>query len=480
MTMLRQTLQVIRQKLRNRQPQNIILVFADQWRGTADIDQCHTPTLDRFKSQGINFPNAISGCSQCSPYRGSLLTGLYPLNHGVLVNDATLSPRHKSIASAFKRNGYQTAYIGKWHVYGSPTGGFDRRNSPIPRQFQADFDHWQGNECNHNYNQSPFFLNDSTQQSFWKGYDAIAQSRCAAKLINKFAKNEQPFFLTVSWGPPHDPYHSAPHKYQDLYERRNIDIPQNVPSQHHSKAREQLHGYYSHISALDDCLKIILRSLKKNKLDDKTVVVFTSDHGDMIFSHGLTRKLFPFEESVRVPLVIRDPSIKNRGGHQCNAPIDAPDLMPTLLGLANLKQQDHVQGQDWSRVIRGQKPEQDTDTGFLSAPVQAGPLQLYGIQAYRGVRTRRHTYVRNESGPWLLFDNANDPFQMNNLIKNKAAKGTKDDLEQLLRTKMRELNDTFESSDQIIAKHQLQQHVAKTGLGPQKTWAYPWSSSNEN
>ena len=105
--------------------------------------------------------------------------------------------------------------------------------------------------------------------------------------------------------------------------------------------------------------------------------------------------------------------------------------------------------------------------GFLSAPVKAGPLQLYGMLAYRGLRTNRHTYVRNEGGEWLLFDNINDPFQMNNLIQDKTARGIKSDLDQLLRTKMKKLNDDFESSDQIIAKHQLQQHVAKTGLGAQ-------------
>jgi arylsulfatase A-like enzyme len=153
--------------------------------------------------------------------------------------------------------------------------------------------------------------------------------------------------------------------------------------------------------------------------------------------------------------------------------------MPTLLGLANLKQEDHVQGQDWSTNIRGEKPEQNSDAGLLNAPVQAGPLQLYGVQAYRGVRTSQHTYVRNKNGAWLLFDNINDPFQMNNLIQNKAARGIKDDLEQLLELKLNKLNDNFESSDQIIAKHHLQQHVAKTGLGAQIAWSYPWGTPEQ-
>ena len=185
------------------------------------------------------------------------------------------------------------------------------------------------------------------------------------------------------------------------------------------------------------------------------------------------------DRSVRVPLVIRDPGSKHRAGQQCKAPIDAPDLMPTLLGLANLKQEDHVQGQDWSTSIRGARPEKTSDAGLLSAPVQAGPLQLYGVQAYRGVRTSQHTYVRNKSGAWLLFDNINDPFQMNNLIQNKAARGIKDDLEQLLELKLNKLNDNFESSDQIIAKHHLQQHVAKTGLGAQIAWSYPWGTPEQ-
>ena len=145
---------------------NIIFIFADQWRGTADTQQCHTPSLDQFKQAGIDCTHAISGCSQCSPYRASLLTGLYPLRHGVLVNDATLSPQHASIAQVFKTHGYKTAYIGKWHVHGSPTGGFARRNAPIPEIHRLGFDHWQGNECNHDYNNSPYFLNnDSTSTS---------------------------------------------------------------------------------------------------------------------------------------------------------------------------------------------------------------------------------------------------------------------------------------------------------------------------
>jgi arylsulfatase A-like enzyme len=455
---------------------NIVFIFADQWRGTPDTSQCHTPNLDKLKKQGINFRNAISGCSQCSPYRGSLLTGLYPLSHGVLVNDSTLSPRHESIAKTFKANGYKTAYIGKWHVYGSPAGGFERRNSPIPADYRLGFDYWQGNECNHNYNQSPYYLNDTTTQQIWEGYDAFAQTKKARRLIKSFASDSQPFLLMLSWGPPHDPYHTAPEEFKELYQAVDIKIPENVPEEHKEKARNQLHGYYSHISALDQCLKMITKCLKRNQLEKNTLVVLTSDHGDMLFSQGLTRKLYPFEESVRIPFVIQDPDLPHKAGTTCDAPIDAPDVMPTLLGLANLKQSTRTEGRNWAPVIRGEETLRDTDVGLLNAAVCSGPLQLYGMKAYRGVRTMQYTYARNEHGPWLLFDNHNDPFQKNNLIQSSSnAKRLLIDLDDLLHQKLKQRGDKFETSDQIIEQYQLIDHVKKTGLGSSLTWENPWS-----
>ena len=456
-------------------PKNVIFIFADQWRATPDTDQCHTPNLNRFKRQGISFHHAISGCSQCSPYRGSLLTGLYPLSHGVLVNDATLSPRHVSIAKAFKDQGYATAYIGKWHVHGSPKGGSSRRNTPIPTTYRFGFDHWQGNECNHNYNKSPYYLNDDPTRQFWDGYDATAQSRKAQGLIRRFANKKKPFLLMLSWGPPHDPYHTAPEEFAELYKDVAIKIPDNVPAEFRSKANNQLRGYYAHISALDSCLKMILQCLKRNQLVENTLVVFTSDHGDMLFSHGLTRKLYPFEESVRVPFVIRDPELQGQAGTTCDAPIDAPDLMPTLLGLANLPQSPATEGRNWAPVIRGEECLKDTDVGLLNAPVCAGPLQLYGMKAYRGIRTNRYTYVRNENAAWLLFDNHDDPFQKNNLMGKKEARSIQASLEDLLCEKLKRIGDRFQPSDQVIDDYQLQSHVSNTGLGSRIPWSYPWA-----
>ena len=279
----------------------------------------------------------------------------------------------------------------------------------------------------------------------------------------------------LSWGPPHDPYHTAPEEFAELYKDVAIKIPDNVPAEFRSKANNQLRGYYAHISALDSCLKMILQCLKRNQLVENTLVVFTSDHGDMLFSHGLTRKLYPFEESVRVPFVIRDPELQGQAGTTCDAPIDAPDLMPTLLGLANLPQSPATEGRNWAPVIRGEECLKDTDVGLLNAPVCAGPLQLYGMKAYRGIRTNRYTYVRNENAAWLLFDNYDDPFQKNNLIGKKEVRSIQTNLEDLLREKLKSIGDGFQPSDQVIDDYQLQSHVKNTGLGSRIPWSYPWT-----
>ena len=150
--------------------------------------------------------------------------------------------------------------------------------------------------------------------------------------------------------------------------------------------------------------------------------------------------------------------------------------MPTLLGLANLKQSSHTEGRNWAPVIRGEETLRDTDAGLLNAAVCSGPLQLYGIKAYRGVRTMRHTYVRNEQGPWLLFDNYNDPYQKDNLIQSSNnANGLLTDLDDLLHQKLKRLGDRFQTSDHIIEQFRLSDHIRKNSLGSPVSWSRPWN-----
>ena len=199
-----------------RRKPNVVFVFADQWRaqatGYAGDTNVRTPNLDRLAARSVNFENAVSCCPVCSPYRASLLTGQYPLTHGVFLNDVPLRNEAVSLAEVYRNAGYETAYIGKWHLDGNHRSAF------IPRERRQGFDFWKVLGCTHAYNNS-FYYGDEDVKLKWEGYDAIAQTREAQQYIRDHAGGP-PFLLVLSWGPPHDPYETAPQKYRDSVQAR--------------------------------------------------------------------------------------------------------------------------------------------------------------------------------------------------------------------------------------------------------------------
>src|SRR5210317_1983097 len=231
---------------------NVIFVFADQWRaqdiGYNGNTQVKTPTLDKLSEESVVFNNAVSGCPVCCPYRASLLTGQYPLTHGVFYNDKSLDPDANSIARIYKKAGYQTGYIGKWHLNGHEPGEktFEARLKFIPKERRQGFDFWQVLECTHDYNNS-FYYEDTPERKKWEEYDAMAQTKSAIGYINEKSKEDSPFLLMLSWGPPHAPYQTAPEKYRKMFSADKVILHPNVPDSLKKKAREELAGYYAHM-----------------------------------------------------------------------------------------------------------------------------------------------------------------------------------------------------------------------------------------
>ena len=183
---------------------NILYLFSDQWRamdhgymGNPDV---RTPNIDALADQSVNFTNAVSGIPVCCPHRGCLLTGQYPLSHGLFLNDLRLNDSATSLAEALTSAGYNTGYIGKWHIDG--TG----RSAYIPPERRQGFDYWKVLECTHNYNKSRYFDREGQGPRTWEGYDAYAQTRDAVTYIRNHgaatAENRKPFSLFLSWGPP--------------------------------------------------------------------------------------------------------------------------------------------------------------------------------------------------------------------------------------------------------------------------------------
>ncbi|MEZ4706283.1 MAG: sulfatase [Caldilineaceae bacterium] len=418
---------------------NLIFVFADQWRyaatGFGGDPNVQTPNLDRLAQQSLNFAHAISGSPVCCPARASLLTGRYPDQHGVFVNDVCLSNDAVSLAQAFRAGGYDAAYVGKWHLDGHG------RSSYIPPERRQGFEFLEVLECTHYYNRSAYYRGDDPQRRYWPEYDAIGQTRSAQRYIEEHADGN-PFLLVVSWGPPHNPYETAPARYRQMYDPAALTLPPNVPPDRADVARAELAGYYAHCTALDDLLGDLLQTVDDAGIADDTIFVFWSDHGDMLHSQGEVRKQRPWEESIHVPLLIRHP--RHFGaGRTVPALINTPDLMPTLLGLCDLPIPATVSGANYAPYLRGQAAA-PADSALLACYHPFGEYHRgVGGREYRGLRTATHTYARDLNGPWLLYDNVADPYQQHNLVNHPQAAARQTELDQALTIKLQELGDQF-------------------------------------
>ena len=428
---------------------NILMIVADQWRaqafGFAGDTNVRTPHLDRLERESVNFTQAVSGLPVCSPTRASLLTGQRPLTHGIFLNDLTLDPGATTIAKVLGSAGYDTGCIGKWHVDGHGRSAF------IPRERRQGFDYWKVLECTHAYNNSPYYA-DGPEKLKWDGYDAIAQTKDAQHYLAERAKTGRPFLLWLAWGPPHNPYETAPAKYRAMYPPDKIVLRGNVPPEAQAKARENLAGYYAHCAALDDCIGELMTALQTTGLAENTIVVFTADHGDMLASQNVYRKQRPYEESARVPMLFRIPATLGINPGRREATMNTEDVMPTLLSLCRVPVPKTVDGSDFTGYLRGGADP----SGGAALITCVAPFGEYsraaGGREFRGLRTAHHTYVRDLKGPWLLFDHDRDPWQLDNLVGKPEHAALQASLDAQLKQKLAEQHDDFLPGTAYIAK----------------------------
>ncbi len=442
-------------------PPNVLLVIADQWRqqafGYSGDPNVKTPNLDRLAAHSVEFVNAVAGLPVCSPTRASLLTGQRPLTHGVFLNDVPLNPEAVTLAKVLGRAGYDTACIGKWHVDGHGRSEF------IPVERRQGFEYWKVLECTHDYTNSAYYA-DGPEKLHWPGYDAIAQTRDAEAYLRDHKSSTRPFFLMLAWGPPHNPYTTAPEKYRALYEPAKLTLRPNVPSAARAGARRDLAGYYAHCTALDDCMGDLLRTLGETGELDNTIVIFTADHGDMLGSQAMERKQRPYDESTRVPLLMDLPPRFHVAARRLEAPINSEDLMPTILSFCDVTIPKTVEGLDYAPYIRGGSEPGDGSALITCVAPFGEWTRRQGGREYRGLRTTRYTYVRDLNGPWLFFDNQMDPFQTNNLVKEAKSAALQSELDARLTRKLEKNGDAFLPADAYIKKWGY--HVDASGNVP--------------
>jgi len=433
---------------------NVIYILTDQWRAKATgyngDPNAITPHIDKLSSESINFANAIGTSPVCTPARAAFLTGRFPTTTGVFMNDVSLSPDENSIGKTFKKSGYDTAYIGKWHVDGHG------RASYIPPERRQGFDYWKVLECTHDYQNSQYYDNNDPNIKTWPGYDAFAQTKDAQTYIQEHAQKENPFFLVLSLGPPHFPHHNAPEKYQQMVAPEKVTFPPNTTfntPEEEAYTRKEAAGYYAHIAALDTCVRDLVATIKDQDIEENTILIFVSDHGETMGAHQkppFTKQIF-WDESCHVPFLLRYPPLTaNKTNPKIMTPMGTVDIMPTLLSLCGLDIPNTVEGTDLSACVRDQAEMEDHVALYMS--ISPFSNRNYLDPAYRAIRTHRYTFVKTDGNDVYLFDDIEDPYQLNNLAHTPEATDIQNQLAQKLSAQLNKINDPFRESSYYLQK----------------------------
>lgn len=390
---------------------NVLYVFSDQQRASAigcaqGDEDLETPNFDALAGEGMRLESAVSNSPVCTPYRAMLMTGLYGHHTGVTTNNCypDLS-RHPHIGRTFSDAGYRCGYIGKWHL-----GEEVRLDAGHAMRLGFDDEWFVPLKGRHNNPNREHAIN-SRETEVGEGLDRTeAETNRAIDFINR-QDGDKPWCLFVSWYPPHPPL-EAPSRYVGPYLDRDLRKHPTTWKLVHEEEIALLNGNYAHyyglIAQLDAEIGRLMDALTESGQAENTIVVFTSDHGEMLGSQGLYSKHWPYRESSQVPFLVRWPG-KIEADCTLGMPFGTPDIFPTLCGLAGIEVPEGLDGVDCSRAFLGGQPPRES--AYLM--MQHGYVPWPG---WRGLRTQRYNYARTESAPWILFDLDNDPFEERNLV----------------------------------------------------------------
>jgi len=317
-------------------PPNILWIVTTQWRGQAcgfagDVN-ARTPCLDSLAAQSVDYTQAVTPHPFGPFARAALFTGIPSPENGVATYYDPLPRDARTIAHELGDCGYRTAFFGKWHLAErdptAPLVGEAHARRVVPPESRGGFAFWEGFE-------SGFLLNDPwlhgtrlAEPQRFTGYQSeVLCARAAGYLSEYYTQTPRsPWFAVLSLEAPHPPYAAAANGVEPLRPEQ-VELAPNVPrgGAVEARARRELAGYYAHIEATDASIGKLLAALPNRGAD--TVVVFTSVHGDMHGAHGLFRKGWPHEESVRVPLLVRHPrEVARRDATTAVSLIDLPAM----------------------------------------------------------------------------------------------------------------------------------------------------------
>lgn len=434
---------------------NVVWIMTDQHArhatGCYGSTVAQTPSIDALAGTALRFDCAFTPSPVCVPARDATLSGRYPQNLGFWQQGGHFPKgMFRTGAHAFREHGYVTAFVGKMHPVIPYTRGFDYYvdlghyyDYLGPKLKHFVLDHMaqdSGSGC-------PWMHEQWYTQHRWTEENGPTQVREGIKAYKRVldapnllpdedqfeafvGRNAEafldrhgadPFFLCVNFIKPHFPY-ASPRRHHDKYRPEHMRLAGNACAWPDTpecnrrwaepnladpavrcKAQQLMADYYAAVSHADECVGMVLDQLRERGLWDNTVVVYTTDHGEMLFHHGLVQKFVFYDEAARIPLIIRAPGVSEPGS-ATPALTDLTDLLPTCLSLCGIEPAPELDGVDLSPVIRGE-----------TAQVRAACYSIIGPRTM--VRTERWKLCHYPKDEWFLFDCENDIAEATNLYE---------------------------------------------------------------
>jgi len=482
------SLAACKQQQKENQP-NILYIFPDQYRNYSmgfwsqsgnekylqgSPDPVSTPALDRLASGGLVFNRAVSNFPLCSPYRGMLLSGMYPGQNGLTTNcrddrDAQLKTDAVCITDIFAQAGYNVSYFGKCHwqkteplfdtngIYVGSTqapGGhyINRYDTYVPPgldRHAIDY-YFQVLKDNHFnplvYSNDPVAIDGKADGELYmpgRFSSELESEKIIDYLSNTHGQRdpEKPFLMIWSLNPPHNPW-TEESTYMKFYDQYTASGKVNLDELLTHENADTTVGnyapyYFANVSAVDHFIGKVLDHLDESGLTENTIIVFSSDHGEMLGSHGKRGKNIPEIEAFNIPFIIKwGDKLKHRVE---NLILSVPDVMPTLLGLAGMEDKipEEVQGKNYAGIL--------TDPG--SNPAEKPKSALFINMKSRGVYTGKYMLVVSEndigSTEVFCYDNETDPYQMNKIAFGNLDTEIGEYLKSELTTLLKNTNDKW-------------------------------------
>lgn len=400
---------------------NLVYIFADQLHGFGlgclGHPDARTPHLDGLAARGTVLRNAYSCAPVCTPARITMWTGRYAGSLGALDNCAAIPPGLPTLAGHFREAGFLTSYVGKWHIAASG-------NVPVAESARGGFERFAGFQCFNEFHREVRFFDEQARALEFPGrHRTDATFDLAISRLREAASDGRPFLLCVSEQAPHYPCQPAQEYYEPYRGRmmaqrpntREVDpytptySPPSPPRDEDPTARsyggdleEYLRCYHAAVSQVDAGVGRILQALDSLGLAEDTIVIFSSDHGDMQGSHGLKNKCVPFEESVRVPFLAAGPGIVPAQSR--DELLGTVDYFPTFADLCGIPATDDLPGKSLGPVLLG---------GTIAFSPRVFSEDASGWSMVREGRWKLVADLMAET-PSALFDLEADPFEMHN------------------------------------------------------------------